>query len=184
VATWPVTAVSSDGRSVSVAEALGPGGDRVATLLARVAARARSAPLLEEAVRNTPAGPLDLPVRVVSLAEGVQRAGHVDPAWLAAVEERRSTPRPALAAAGRTTELNAALNLAMLLATGPVDGGDGAARVASGARLWLLGAGVAWALLAAERDPFAPWTDLVSVGIWPVGPVGARLVVVAPDGSG
>ncbi len=57
------------------------------------------------------------------------------------------------------------------------------AHIASGAQLWLLGAAVAWALAAGGTDhPFAPWAELVTAGLWPVGPSCGQLVVavVAP----
>jgi len=173
---------------MSVAEALGPGGGRVATLLHRLAsgAPAPAGLALDELARATPAGAVDLPVAAFGLADAVLAAGEVDPDWMAVVDERRSVPRPLLAAAGRTTELEAALHLAMLLGTRPVgpQDGVGGARAASGARLWLLGAGVSWALIEDAADPFAAWTELVSYGIWPVGPTGGRLVVcVGPEGE-
>ena len=70
----------------------------------------------------------------------------------------------------------------MLVATAPLDEGcRPEERVASGARLWLLGGAVAWALLGDDGpDPFSSWADLVSYGIWPVGPVGGGL---EPDGA-
>ncbi|MDQ6797266.1 MAG: hypothetical protein M3011_04440, partial [Actinomycetota bacterium] len=135
--------------------------------------------------RATPGGPVPAHLGVVGLDEAAEAATAVDPAWLTVVDTRRSAPRAALVAAGRETELEAALHLAMLLATVALeDGSPPEARVASGARLWLLGGAVAWALLGGQadlgslgNDPFAPWADLVSYGIWPVGPVPGRLVV-------
>lgn len=185
--TWPVVA-SAGGRTLSVAEALGPGGSRVATLLDRLASDAPppAGLAVDELTRSTPAGMIDLPVTTVGRVEALRAAAEVDADWMAVVDERRSVPRATLAAAGRTADLEAALNLAMLLATRPVKehDGDGWARVESGARLWLLGAGVSWALTERADDPFASWTDLVSYGIWPVGPTGGRLVVyVGPDGD-
>lgn len=180
VAAWPLTAVTSEGRPVDVAEALGPGGPRVTELLHRLAgATAPPADLAVGALlRATPTGPVDLPVAVVDLEDGVRAAGAVDRAWMAAVEERRSAPRPLLAGQGREMELEAALNLTMLSATEALDGEDVGVgdRVASGARLWLLGAAVGWALLGGD-DPFAPWAELVSFGLWPIGPAGGRLVL-------
>ena len=185
--TWPVVAESSDGRTLTVAEALGRGGGRVAVLLERLASDA-SPPddlAVDRLTRATPAGDVDLPVAAVGLAEAVRAAGEVDPDWMAEVERRRPVPRSTLGVGGRTAQLEAALNLAMLLGTGPVpDDDDGDARVASGARLWLLGAGVSWALTERGDDPFAAWTELVSYGIWPVGPARRRLVVwLGSDGS-
>lgn len=188
VVTWPVVAASSDGRTLSVAEALGRGGGRVAVLLERLASDA-SPPgdlAVDGLTRATPAGDVDLPVTAAGLAEAVRAADEVDQDWMAEVERRRPVPRSMLGVAGRTAQLEAALNLAMLLGTGPVPDhdGDGDARVASGARLWLLGAGVSWALTERGDDPFAAWTELVSYGIWPVGPASGRLVVwPGSDGS-
>ena len=182
-------------------DALGPGGARVELLLDRLAATAfgprtpapppsPDGPALGALARATPAGPLDLPVAVVGLGAGVAAAGAVDRPWMSVVEARREAPRAVLEARGRSLELEAALNLAMLIGTeGPVGtegtadvagGDDDAARMASGARLWLLGGAVAWALLDDPGDPFAAWGDLVSYGLWPVGPVAGRLVVCTP----
>ena len=137
---------------------------------------------MEALVRATPAGTVDLPVVAVGLGEALEVAAEVDRAWLGAVEERRAAPRSLLTAHGREPQLEAALNLAMLLATERL-GGQGdelGARVASGARLWLLGGVVGWALLATgDGDPFASWADLVSYGLWPLGPAGGRLVLCA-----
>jgi hypothetical protein len=181
VATWPVTAVSSGGRTCTVAAVLGPGGGRVADLLDRLARRPpRPARLAtEELLRRTPGGTVDLSPLVVGLADAVGAADEVDPAWMAVVEARRSAPRETLVDRGRGVELEAALNLAMLIGTEQVGDDDGAhveARIASGARLWLLGGAVAWALAGGD-DPFGPWAELVSFGFWPVGPVDGRLVL-------
>jgi len=180
VTTWPLSTVADDGRRVDVAAALGTGGSRVAVLLERIATAAQQPADLDVAAlaRATPGGPVDGPVVMVDLFEAAEAAGCVDSAWLAAVDERRSAPRASLIAADRGIELEAALHLAMLVATAPLDDGcPPEARVASGARLWLLGGAVAWALAGDGTDPFGPWGDLVSYGIWPVGPVGGRLVV-------
>lgn len=179
--------VAGDGSVIGVAEALGPGGARVVELLDRLASRAAPpAHLPVEALsRATPGGTVDLPVAVVPLGRALQASAGVDPAWMAVVEERRSVPRSVLRAAGREAEMEAALNLAMLVATERLDEeeGEGAARVASGARLWLLGAAVSWALAAGPGDPFAAWAELVSYRVWPVGPVAGELVVCM-DASG
>jgi hypothetical protein len=181
VATWPLAVAGADGCVSDVARALGPGGPRVVELLDRLASRAEAPAHLavEVLARSTPAGTVDLPVAVLGLDEAVLAAGDVDPTWLAVVDERRSASRAALRAGGREVELEAALNLAMLLATDRLEGGetDLGARVASGARLWLLGAAVSWALTAHHDDPFAAWAELLSYGLWPVGPVDGRLVV-------
>ena len=186
IATWPVIALSSRGRAVSLAEAVGPGGERVAELLDRLARRPPPPADLpvEELARRTPAGWVDLPVAVVGRDGAVGVADAVDPAWMAAVERRRSAPRSAVLAAGRTVELEAALNLAMLVGTDPVedDGHQVEARTASGARLWLLGGAVASALAGGD-DPFGAWAELVSYGLWPVGPARGRVVVGASTAS-
>lgn len=183
IASWPVVAVSSGGRTLALAEALGPGGERVTELvdrLARQTAPPADLPVFELA-RRTPAGTVDLPPTMVGLDDAVRLADEVDRAWMAAVEERRAAPRTELVARGRGVELEAALNLAMLIGTDAVAGGgmDLEARVASGARLWLLGGAVAWALAGGD-DPFTPWAELVSFGLWPVGPARGRLVLHSP----
>jgi hypothetical protein len=183
IATWPVVAVSSVGRTLALAEVLGPGGERVTELVDRLARRPAppaDLPVLELA-RRTPAGTLDLPPAVVGLDDAVRLADEVDRAWMAAVEDGRSAPRAGLVAAGRGVELEAALNLAMLIGTHAVDGDgmDLEARIASGARLWLLGGAVAWALAGGD-DPFTSWAELVSFGLWPVGPARGRLVLYSP----
>lgn len=173
-----------DGLRMDLAAALGPGGERVQELLGRLSARP-SPPRgvdLARLATATPAGLVDLPVELVALADGVEASGDVDRGWLATVEVRRAEPRDALAAAGREAHLEAALNVAMLLATERfgVPDEDMAARIASGAQLWLLGGAVAWALVA-DTGPFAPWAQLVVSNLWPVGPTGGRLVVATTD---
>ncbi len=180
VATWPLDVVDDAGRHVDLAAAFGPGGARVVVLLDRVGSQAPPPVDLDlvDLARTTPGGQVGEALTLMGLTDAVDAAAHVDADWLAVVEECRVAPRTALVAAGRETELEAALHLAMLLATGPIaDDRPPEARVASGARLWLLGGAVAWALLGTRNDPFAAWGDLVSYGIWPVGPVGGRLVV-------
>jgi hypothetical protein len=190
VATWPVAVVGDDGRQVGVADALGRGGVRVAAVLGRIAGHASPPADLDlgRLAAATPGGAVIAPLVVVDQARAAQVAGTVDASWLTKVDRRRSQPRPLLAGAGRATELEAALHLAMLLATLPVaEDAPPEARVASGARLWLLGGVVAWALLGDVGDPFAAWGELVSYGMWPVGPVGGRLVVAvgtAPPSRG
>ena len=182
VARWPLT-LTAGGATIAVADALGPGGARVELLLDRLGAAPPppDAPALAALARATPAGPLDLPVAAVGLAAGVGAAGAVDRAWMDVVEARREAPRRVLAGRGRSAELEAALNLGMLIGTDALTGTAGeAARMASGARLWLLAGAVAWALLAGPDDPFAAWGDLVSWGLWPIGPVDGRLVVCTP----
>lgn len=180
VVTWPVAVAGADGRRMGLAAALGRGGERVEEMLGRLVARPTppTGAALAGLARATPGGWLDLPVEVVSLAGGVEASADVDPAWLAAVEGRRAEPRGALAAAGRTADLDAALNVGMLLATERfgVPDGDVAARIASGARLWLLGGAIAWAL-TSDAGPFAAWAELVACDLWPVGPTGGRLLV-------
>ncbi len=136
---------------------------------------------------DTPLGPVALPLALVPLADGVERSASVDPDWLAALDARRSAPRPALVQAGREVHLEAALHVTMLLATerlAPVGIDDVDERVASGAQLWLLGGAVAWALLGRAVNPFAAWVELVTAGLWPIGPIRGRLVVVATRRTG
>jgi len=86
-------------------------------------------------------------------------------------------------AAGRGLALEAALHVAVLVATEPLDGGDAGPgpgadrRIMSGNVLWLLGGAVANAMAAEGFDPFAAWAELLACGLWPVGPSGGRLVV-------
>lgn len=162
--TWP---------RAGFAAAVGPGGERVAALLdALTGGGDVDVPALAQ---ETPAGRVDLPVVCVGLAAGVEAAAAVDPSWLAQVERRRSAARDDVVAAGRAEELEAALHVALLVATASVDG-DVDARIASGARLWLLAGAVASAL-RGQPDPFDAWGRLVAAGWWPVGPSGGRLVV-------
>lgn len=188
VISWPPAVVSAGGRRRSLGAALGAGGDAVEQLLDRLVARPRATAVdVASLATATPTGRVDLPLSVVGLAEGVERSAGVDPSWLAAVDERRAAARPPLVAAGRSDELEAALHVAMLVATDVLDpaaDADVDAHVASGAQLWLLGAAVAWALAAGGTDhPFAPWAELVTAGLWPVGPSSGQLVVavVAPQ---
>ncbi len=178
VGAWPVRAVSGDGAALAVGDVLGPGGGRVEQILARLATAAPPPRGWDVAAlaRATPAGSVGLPVVVVDLAAAAADAAAVDRTWMSVVEARRVAPRDMLLAHGRGLQLEAALNLTMLVATGSVDDGE-AARVASGARLWLLGGAVAWALLDDADDPFAAWAEIVSHGLWPVGPARGRLVV-------
>ncbi|MGI8776223.1 MAG: hypothetical protein ACR2LJ_02265 [Acidimicrobiales bacterium] len=180
MAGWPLTIVADDGRRVDVATALGTGGARVAELLARLAAASSPPEGIDIAAlaAATPAGPVADALALVGFAAAAEASADVDRDWLGEVDRCRSAPRAALEAAGRGTELEAALNLGMLLATGPVDHtSDAEDRVASGARLWLLGGAIAWALTGDDADPFASWAELVSYGLWPVGPVAGRLIV-------
>lgn len=133
----------------------------------------------------TPGGRVALPVELVELRAGVEAERDLDRAWLAEVERRRASTRAALVAAGRTDQLEAALNVTILLATDhfdPADDADVDAHVASGARLWLLTGAVASALVGSEPDPFEAWARLVVGGWWPVGPCGGRLVVSRAEG--
>lgn len=187
VPAWPVAVVSDAGR-LSLSEALGPGGDRVSALLDALAGPAADGvgDDVEVLARATPAGTVGLPVRLVALSAGVEAAAGVDAAWLAAVDRARAGPRRALTEAGRGEEMEAAVHVAMLLATERLDPSDDAdldAHVASGARLWLLAGAVVSALAGAQPDPFEAWARLVVAGWWPVGPSGGRLVVSAPDRS-
>ena len=178
VATWPLGAVDLRGGHTGLAEALGPAGDRVEHLLARLSEPEEVD--VEGLAPATPAGTVALPVEVVGLRAGVEAGSDVDQDWLAEVERRRDSARAALVAAGRGDQLEAALNVAILLATerfDPADDADVDAHVASGARLWLLTGAVASALAGTEPDPFHAWARLVAGGWWPVGPCGGRLVV-------
>lgn len=180
VVAWPVGVAREDGGRLGLAEALGRGGGRVEALLA---ALPTPTPLDRRLVRATPAGEVRLPVSEVGLGEAVQAAGHVDGAWLREMDRRREVQRQRVVRAGREGQLEAALHVAMLVATerlDPADDGDDDAHVASGAQLWLLAAAVASALAGTEPDPFAPWSRLVAGGWWPVGPSGGRLLVTAP----
>lgn len=144
-------------------------------------------PGLEALARATPAGAVDLPLAVVTLVEGVEAAQRVDRAWLEALDRRRAAARTAVVAAGRERELEAALHVAMLVATerlDPADDADVDAHVASGACLWLVTGAVASALAGTSPDPFRPWARLVAAGWWPVGPSGGRLVLSAREHAG
>jgi len=183
IATWPLAAVSTDGRGVGLGEVLGDGGAAVEDLLWRLLSgpAALHGGELERLARCTPAGPLTLPVSVVSLGEGVEAAGSVDGPWLAGVDARRGEARRLLQQSGRERGLEAALRVTMLLATDrlPSGGTPSEVRVASGAQLWLLAGAVAWAMAGSGDNPFGPWAALVSAGYWPIGPVGRDLVVSA-----
>lgn len=178
VVSWPLTAVGDDGLPMDLAEALGPGGDRVADLLdALFSEREVDVAAL---IRPTPAGPIDLPLATVSLHAAVEAAARVDPHWLAEMDRRRTECRRAVVAAGREEALEAALHVAVLVGTerwDPSDDSDVDQHVASGARLWLLAGAVVSALSGADPDPFAGWANLVAAGWWPVGPSDGRLVV-------
>lgn len=173
---WPVSVVSDGGGRLSFAAAIGPGGDAVAALLdAPAGVEIADCEVLG---RWTPAGWVDLPVSVVALPAAAEASADVDRSWLAAVERRRDECRAAVLGAGRADALEAALHVALLVATAPVEAGAGAdVRVASGARLWLMAGAVASALSGAQPDPFQPWGQLVAAGWWPVGPCGGRLVL-------
>ncbi|MDQ3305423.1 MAG: hypothetical protein M3535_05480, partial [Actinomycetota bacterium] len=184
VLSWPVQVVADDGRRVGLAEALGPGGPTVERLLGDLhcGVGPMSEAELTARATTTPAGPVDLPLAMVPLAEGVERSGGVDRAWFDEVDHRRSVPRSSLLAAGRGVELEAALHVAMLLATEVLDPADDSyvdAHVASGAQLWILAGAVAWTLVGSGANPFGPWAELVAAGLWPIGPSGGHLVVSA-----
>jgi hypothetical protein len=185
VVTWPLDIVDDEGRPITFAAAVGPGGERVSDLLDALTGAddvGTLAPLvagssIEVLARQTPAGRVDLPLVCVDLVAGVEAAAGVDPSWLAEVDRRRMAARAAVVAAGREDELEAALHVAMLVGTGRLDAGVDA-RVASGARLWLLAGAVASAL-TGPPDPFHAWGRLVAAGWWPVGPSRGRLVMSA-----
>jgi hypothetical protein len=174
--------VDGAGGLAGLAEALGPGGDRVEHLLGRLAEPEDVD--VQGLAPSTPGGTVALPVDMVGLRAGVEAGSDVDRAWLAEVERRRDAARAALVAADRSEQLEAALNVTILLATerfDPADDADVDAHVASGARLWLLTGAVASALSGTEPDPFHAWARLVAAGWWPVGPCGGRLVVSGTD---
>lgn len=177
----PVAVRGDDGSRLSVGQALGAGGDRVADL---IDALFRNDTVdVEPLARSTPAGPSTLPVVAVTLRAAVAASDRVDRAWLAEVDRRRAECRRAVVDAGREEALEAALHVTMLVATelfDPRDDGDVDEHVASGARLWLLAGAVASALSGAEPDPFAGWAALLAAGWWPVGPSDGRLVVTRP----
>lgn len=203
---WPLTVVGGTGPGgagradrLGLGAALGPGGDRVERLLARlmngdttigdttigpttVGEPEIGEPGLPALAAATPAGLVDLPLAVVAVDEGVEAAKVVDPGWLAEVGRQRERPRRGLEEVGRAEDLEAALHVAMLLATERFARPDSsvAERVAAGGRLWLLGGMVAWALTGPGDDPFVSWATLVTAGLWPVGPAGGRLVVSRP----
>lgn len=183
VAAWPLGVVDDDGLRLTFADALGHGGDRVQELVeALMGATAEGGFDVGSLARMTPAGRVDLPLACLSLAEGVVAAGQVDAHWLAAVDRSRTVSRQALAAAARDEEMEAALHIALLLATERLDPDDDAdvhAHVASGARLWLVAGAVVSALSGTEPDPFWAWGRLIAAGWWPVGPSRGRLVLSA-----
>ena len=183
---WPVAVVGPDGQSVDLAVALGPGGDRVASLLdcllgVRRPGGTPDAAEMAELARGTPAGRLELPVTLVPLAEAAALSRRVDGRWLKEAEERRSAARPLLEQDGRAMDLEAALHVSLLLATERLEPPEHEpdASLASGAQLWLLGGAVAWALVGHDNDPFGPWAELLARGLWPVGPCDGQLVVGA-----
>ena len=175
VVSWPLAVVDDEGRPISFAAAVGQGGERVSDLLDALAGAGDVD--VEALARRTPAGAVDLPLVCVELAAGVEAAAGVDPSWLAEVDRRRAAARRDVVAAGRDEQLEAALHVALLVATAHV-GADVDARIASGARLWLLAGAVASAL-RGEPDHFRAWGRLVAAGWWPLGPSGGRLVVSA-----
>lgn len=175
VVPWPVAVVASDGRGLTVGQALGPGGDRVERLLDALL----GPPAMDAPNEITPAGPMT----VVPLREAVEAAARVEPQWLAGLDGQREAARRALVEAGREAEMEAALHVTMLVGTERLDPDDDAdvdAHIASGAQLWLLTGAVVSALTGAEPDPFEPWGRLVAAGWWPVGPSQGRLVVCEP----
>ena len=188
VVSWPLGVVDQDGQRLTFAGALGPGGDRVQELLDELMGAPSGVPFDVGVLAGmTPAGRVDLPLAVVGLADGVEAAAQLDTQWLAAVDRRRTGCRRALAAAGRDEQMEAALHVAVLVATERLDPDDDAdvdAHVASGARLWLVAGAVVSALSGADPDPFWSWGRLVAAGWWPVGPCGGRLVLSAAGSGG
>ncbi len=181
---WPVAVVGEGRARLDLARALGPGGDRVEALLGDVARRPSRELDVEALAVLTPAGPVRLAVHVLSLRLAIEAQAELDHGWLAEVDRRREERRRALVAAGRQEEMEAALNLAILMGTerfDPADDTDVGAHVASGARLWLLTGAVVSALAGGAPDPFEAWGRLVAAGWWPVGPCRGRLVVSRPE---
>ena len=183
VPAWPLSVAADDGSRLDFAGAVGPGGHRVQALLDALSGHRSGADAdIDALARMIPAGDVDLPMVRVALAEGVVAADRVVPDWLAAVDWRRAGCRNAVAAAGRSAEMEAALHVVVLVATEKLDPRDDAdvdAHVASGARLWLVAGAVVSALSGADPDPFGPWARLVAAGWWPVGPSDGRLVLSA-----
>lgn len=184
VAPWPVSVVGADGTRLSLAGALGAGGERVQRLVDELAGAGPAGDDfdVEALARRTPAGAVDLPVAVVGLADASVEAGRVDAGWLDRADAVRAALRRDAVAAGGEAALEAAVHVAVLVATerlDPAGDGDVDAHVASGAQLWLVAGAVAAAVAGAQPDPFAAWARLVSAGWWPVGPAGKRLVVGA-----
>lgn len=181
VVRWPVAVLGADGTRLSFAQALGAGGERVQRLVDELAGAGSAGDLDVEALaRRTPAGAVDLPVAVVGMADASVEAGRVDGWWLDRADAVRAGLRRDAVAAGREAALEAAVHVAVLVATerlDPPEDGDVDAHVASGAQLWLVAGAVAAAVAGADPDPFAAWARLVSAGWWPVGPAGQRLVV-------
>lgn len=189
VPTWPLGVTGDDGETLTLGEALGPGGDEVERMLAAIRQPGPRPPAgdITQLAAATPGGWVDLPLEEVTLSEGVRRTTTLEQAWLADVDRCRSAPRPALAAAGRSDEVEAALHVAMLVATealDPAEDSDVDAHVASGAQLWLLAGAVVWALSGGGRgaNPFGPWVELIAAGRWPVGPSQGRLVLSVGGG--
>ena len=182
VMTWPISVVAADHATWAVGEALGPGGNEVERMLDKLW-RFRHERLdvdMGDAARATPVGDVDLPLAQVSLQEAVDASAGLDRRWVADVNRLRSSPRSELLESGRGPQLEAALHVTMLLATeilDPDDDTDVAAHVTSGAQLWLLTAAVPWALAGTTPNPFSPWAELITSGLWPVGPCHGRLVV-------
>jgi hypothetical protein len=182
VVTWPLAAVDEHGQRLPLGAALGARGDRVEHLLAALAGGRLqlSGTELEALARATPAGDVVLPLAVVGLATAAGASARVDPSFLAEVEQQREDLRQAVVAQGREAHLEAALHVAMLLATERLEPAGPAADdglVGSGARLWLFVGAVVSALAGWAPDAFAPWGWLIAAGYWPVGPSGGYLVV-------
>lgn len=189
VLTWPVAVACDDGRRMGMAAALGPGGPRVQSMLEAVAGSSDRQPVgdldVEALARATPAGTVDLPLRIVEVGAAVEASAHAEADWAAAVERERLAAHHVLKVQDRVEDMEAALHLTMLLATerlDPADDTDMDAHIASGAQLWLLTGAVVSALAGTVPDRFAPWARLVAHRWWPVGPSAGHLVV-APTGA-
>lgn len=182
VVSWPMSASADDNASCGLGEALGPGGSEVERMLDRLW-RYQRGPLdadLPRGAEATPAGTVTLPLALVSLTEAIEVSAGLDQEWAARLEALRSLPRHQLLETGRGIQMEAALHVTMLLATeclDPTDDADVAAHMRSGAQLWLLTAAVVWALAGATPNPFSSWAELITSGLWPIGPCNGRLIV-------
>lgn len=187
VVCWPIEVASGD-RRLALGQALGPGGDEVEDFLEDLVGDTHSGPDSADAIASselarlaasTPAGTISAALAVLDISAGARAAVDVEPRWLAEVAEVRQLPRDILAGAGRLDQLEAALHVSMLVAAGCLARGDDgpSEQMASGGQLWLMVGVVAWALASPGKHPFQAWGQLLTRGIWPIGPSHGRLVV-------